>query len=129
MTACFDGSFIFFDTLSTRVQGHVFAVRLRGLIRAVFVLDAVRPSVIGRQITQDLHAFVNRDLLFGLCDLLLLTMARDRISHNQRQSQVWAGYRAARDGHLARGRVSKSTSSRGGTARESRGTQKPYAPA
>ena len=56
-------------------------------------------------------------------------MARDGISHNQRQSQVWAGYRAARDGHLVRGRASKSTSSRGGTARESRGTQKPYAPA
>lgn len=42
MTACFDGSLIFFDTISTRVQCHVFAARLRGLTRAVFVLDAFR---------------------------------------------------------------------------------------
>ena len=56
-------------------------------------------------------------------------MARGGQSHNQRQSQIWAGYRAARNGHLKNGRVSKTTSSRGGTAQRSRATQKPYTPA
>ena len=54
-------------------------------------------------------------------------MARGGLSHNQRQSQVWAAYRAVRDGQLNSGRVSKTTSSRGGTAK--RGTRKPYTPA
>lgn len=56
-------------------------------------------------------------------------MARGALSHNQRQSQVWAGYRAVRNGHHHTGRVLKTTSSRGGTARKPRGTRKPYTPA
>lgn len=58
-------------------------------------------------------------------------MTRGGLSHNQRQSQFWSGYRAARDSHLTSGRVSKTTSTRGGTARKPRGTRtrKAYTPA
>ena len=56
-------------------------------------------------------------------------MARGGLSHNQRQSQFCAGYRAVRDGHFTSGRVSKTTSSHGGAARKPRATHKPYTPA
>ncbi|CAD6580869.1 MAG: hypothetical protein ASARMPRED_000352 [Alectoria sarmentosa] len=56
-------------------------------------------------------------------------MARGGLSDNQRQSQVGAGYRAARNDHLTSGRVSKTTSSREGTTRKPRSTTTPYTPA
>lgn len=56
-------------------------------------------------------------------------IARGESSYNQRQSQLWAGYRAARNGQLNSGRVSKTASSRGGTTQRSRAAQKPYTPA